>query len=79
MNEEDVEKNVTEKRFHNDQIMEDKFDSGDKVGVLIKKEKFDKGNKIKLEKGSHEVVKQEGYSFILDNKRSHPSKDLVKL
>ena len=59
-------------KFYND--VQDK-----KVGILSKKNIFDKGSKIKLSKDTHEVVGFEGYNLKLDNDRMHPPKDIQVL
>ena len=77
----DVEKNATEKRQHNDEVM-NKFynNSQDKtVGILNRKNVFDKGSKMKLSRDSHDVISSEGYNIKLDNERSYPPKDIVIL
>lgn len=49
------------------------------IGVLTKKDKLDKGNKIKLSRGQHDVKGILGYNIVLDNERSYPPKDIVIL
>ena len=75
---EDVQKNAELKKIHNDEILKKFFDSaeGHDVGILSKKNIFDKGSKMKLSKDKHEVKAIEGYNFVLDNGRKHPPKDL---
>jgi len=78
MTKEDVQKNAQEKRQHNAEIMQDFIEKaeGKIVGSLNRKNIFDKGSKIKLAKGSHEVVETEGYNIKLDNGKSLPPKDI---
>ena len=52
---------------------------GKTVGILNRKNIFDKGSKIKLAKDSHEIVETEGYNIKLDNGKSLPPKDLAIL
>ena len=79
MTKEDVQKNAQEKRQHNAEVMQDFLDKaeGKPLGILNRKNIFDKGSKIKLSRGSHEVVETEGYNIKLDNGKSLPPKDLV--
>jgi hypothetical protein len=81
MTREDVQKNAEKKRAHNDEIMNKFYEDiqAKTVGVLSKKDKLDKGNKIKLSKGQHEVKGISGYNIVLDNERSYPPKDIVVL
>jgi hypothetical protein len=81
MTREDVNQNAEKKREHNNEVMNNMYDKlQDKtVGILQKKNLFDKGDKIKLAKGSHKVESVEGYNFKLDNGRSLPPKDIVVL
>ena len=78
MTRDDVEKLATEKRKHNNEILNKFYDEvqDKKVGILSKKNIFDKGSKMKLSKDSHDVVGIEGYNFKLDNGRMHPPKDI---
>ena len=77
----DVDKNAAEKRQHNDEVMQKSYDNlhNKTVGILNKKNIFDKGSKMKLSKDSHDVVSSEGYNIKLDNERSYPPKDIVVL
>ena len=77
----DVEKNAAEKRRHNDEVMEKSYDNlqNKTVGILNKKNIFDKGSKMKLSRDSHDVVSSEGYNIKLDNDRTYPPKDIVIL
>ena len=79
MTKDDVQKNAQEKREHNAEVMQDFVEkaNGKTVGILNKKNLFDKGSKIKLSKDSHEIVETEGYNIKLDNGKSLPPKDLV--
>ena len=52
---------------------------GKTVGILNRKNIFDKGNKIKLSKDPHEILETEGYNIKLDNGKSLPPKDLAIL
>ena len=81
MTKEDVQKNAQEKRLHNAEVMQDFIEKaeGKTVGILNKKNLFDKGSKIKLSRGSHEILETEGYNIKLDNGKSLPPKDLVIL
>ena len=49
------------------------------VGILNRKNIFDKGSKIKLCKDTHQVLDVEGYNIKLNNGKSLPPKDLVIL
>ena len=77
MTQEDVQKNVQEKRLHSAEVMQDFIEKseGKTVGIPNRKNIFDKGSKIKLVKDSHEVVETEGYNIKLDNGKSFPPKD----
>ena len=79
MTKEDVQKNAQEKRQHNAEVMQEFLEKaeGKTVGILNKKNLFDKGSKIKLSKGSHEILETDGYNIKLDNGESLPPKDLV--
>ena len=79
MTKEDVQKNAQEKRIHNAEVMQDFIEKseGKTVGILNRKNIFDKGSKIKLSRGSHEILKTDGYNIKLDNGKSLPPKDLV--
>ena len=79
MTKDDVQKNAQEKRQHNAEVMQDFVEKakGKTVGILNKKNLFDKGSKIKLSKDSQEIVETEGYNIKLDNGKSLPPKDLV--
>ena len=81
MTKEDVQKNAQEKRHHNAEVMQDFIQKaeGKTVGILNRKNIFDKGSKIKLSKDSHEIVETEGYNIKLDNGKSLPPKDLAIL
>ena len=81
MSKEDVQKNALEKRLHDAEVMRDFIEKaeGKTVGILNRKNIFDKGSKIKLAKDSHEVVEIEGYNIKLDNGKSLPPKDLAIL
>ena len=81
MTKDDVQKNAQEKRQHNAEVMQDFVEraKGRTVGILNKKNLFDKGSKIKLSKDSHDIVETEGYNIKLDNGKSLPPKDLVIL
>ena len=78
---EDVQKNAQEKRQHNAEVMQEFLEKaeGKTVGILNKKNLFDKGSKIKLSRGSHEILETEGYNIKLDNGKSLPPKDLAIL
>ena len=54
-----------EKRIHNAEVMQDFIEKaeGKTVGILNKKNLFDKGSKIKLSRGSHEILETEGYNI----------------
>ncbi len=71
MTKEDVEKLALEKREHNNEVMAKVFEDvqGKNVGVLTKKNIFDKGDKFKLGKET-KVVDMEGYNFKLANGRT---------
>ena len=77
----DVEKNAVEKRKHNDEVMKKSYENlHDKtVGILNKKNIFDKGSKMKLSREGHDVTESEGYNIKLDKERSYPPKDIVVL
>ena len=77
----DVEANATEKRQHNDEVMQKSYDNlqNKTVGILNKKNIFDKGSKMKLSRDSHDVISSEGYNIKLDNDRTYPPKDIVVL
>jgi len=76
-----VQNNAQEKRQQNEEVMKDYVEKveGKTVGILNKKNLFDKGSKIKLSKDSHEIVEADGYNIKLDNGKSLPPKDLVIL
>ena len=78
---EDVKKNAHEKRLHNAEVMQEFIEKaeGKTVGILNKKNIFDKGGKIKLSKASHDIIETEGYNIKLDNGKSLPPKDLAIL
>ena len=78
---EDVQKNANEKRNYNSEVFNKFYDDiqGKKLGILSKKNIFDKGSKMKLSKDTYEAVDYEGYNIKLDNGRMHPAKDLVIL
>lgn len=69
------------KRQHNDEVMQKSYDNlqNKTVGILNKKNIFDKGSKMKLSRDSHDVVSSEGYNIKLDNDRTYPPKDIVVL
>ena len=75
----DVEKNAAEKREHNNEVMQKVSEDvqNNTVGILNRKNIFDKGSKMKLSRDTHEVIGSEGYNFKLDNGRMHPAKDIV--
>ena len=79
MTKEDVQKNAQEKRQHNAEVMQEFIEKaeGKTVGILNRKNVFDKGSKIKLSRGSHEILETDGYNIKLDNGKSLPPKDLV--
>ena len=81
MTKEDVQKNAQEKRLHNAEVMQDFIEKaeGKTIGILNRKNIFDKGSKIKLTGGTHEIVETEGYNIKLDNGKSLPPKDLAIL
>ena len=81
MTQEDVQKNAQEKRLHYAEVMQDFIEKaeGKTIGILNRKNIFDKGSKIKLAKDSHEIVETEGYNIKLDNGKSLLPKDLVIL
>lgn len=68
---------AAEKRKHNNEIIHkfynDVQDRG--VGVLPKKNTPDKGSRVKLSRGTHDVVGPGGYNFKLGGDRVHPPKD----
>ena len=68
-----------EKREHNNEVMQKVFEDvqNKTVGILNRKNIFDKGSKMKLSRDTHEVIGSEGYNFKLDNSRMHPAKDIV--
>ena len=76
MTKEDVQRNAQEKRIHNAEVMQDFIEKAEGKTV-DKKNIFDKGSKIKLSGGSHEILETEGYNIKLDNRKSLPPKDLV--
>ena len=51
---------------------------GKTIGILNRKNTFDKGSKINLAKDS-EIVETEGHNIKLDNDKSLPPKDLAIL
>ena len=77
----DVQKNAQKKRLHNAEVMQDFIEKAEvkTIGILNRKNIFDKGSKIKPSKDSHEVVETEGYNIKLDNGKSLPPKDLAIL
>jgi hypothetical protein len=77
----DVQQNAEAKRKHNEEIMQKFYDKAkdQPVGILSKKNIFDKGSKMKLSRDKHEIEGIEGYNFVLDNGRKHPPKDLKVL
>ena len=79
MTKEDVQNNAQEKRLHNAEVMQNFIEKaeGKTIGILNRKNIFDKGSKIKLSKDSHEILETEGYNIKLDNGKSLPPKDLV--
>jgi len=81
MNREDVQRNAEEKRKYNEEVLNEFYDKveGKNVGILNKKNLFDKGSKMKLSKDSQKVIGMEGYNIKLDNDRSYPAKDIVLL
>ena len=81
MTKEDVQKNAQEKRLHNAEVMQDFLEKaeGKTVGILNRKNIFDKGSKIKLSGGSHEILETKGYNIKVDNGKSLPPKDLAIL
>ena len=81
MTKEDVQKNSEIKRQHNLEVLQNFYDEieGKTVGILNKKNIFDKGSKMKLSRDSHKVIGLEGYNIKLDNNRSYPAKDIVVL
>ena len=68
-------------RKHNDEAMQKSYENlqNKTVGILDKKSIFEKGNKMKLSRDSHDVISSEGYNIKLDNERSYPPKDIVIL
>jgi hypothetical protein len=64
---------------HNQQVYKTvPFDTGDKVRILEKKEKFDKGKK-KFSKEVYTIDKREGYKLIIkDEKRKLKPSELLK-
>jgi len=54
---EDVQKNAQEKRLHNAEVLQDLIEKaeGKTIGILNRKNIFDKGSKIKLSKSSISV------------------------
>ena len=58
MTKEDVQRYAQEKRLHNAEVMQEFLEKaeGKTVGILNRKNIFDKGSKIKLAKDTHEVV-----------------------
>ena len=64
---------------HNQQVYKTvPFDTGDKVRILEKKEKFDKG-KQKFSKELYTIDKREGYKLIIkDEKRKLKPSELLK-
>ncbi len=76
---EDVQRNAEEKRKHNDEILNKFYEEieGKTVGILNRKNIFDKGSKMKLGKGG-KVIGMEGYNIKLDT-GSYPAKDIVLL
>ena len=55
MTKEDIQKNAQEKRLHNAEVMQDFIEKaeGKTIGILNRKNIFDKGSKIKLSRSSH--------------------------
>lgn len=76
MTKDDVQMFADEKRKHNNEVMEKFYEDvqGKNVGILSKKNIFDKGSKFKLGK-NHTVEGMEGYNFRL-NDRTYPPKDI---
>ena len=76
-----MKKNAQEKRHHNAEVLQDFIEKseGKTVGILNRKNIFDKGSKIKLSKDSHEIIETEGYNIKLDDGKSLPPKDLAIL
>ena len=81
MTKEDGQNNAQEKRQHNAEVMQDFIEKaeGKTIGILDRKNIFDKRSKIKLSRDSHEIVEIEGYNIKLDNGKSLSPKDLVIL
>ena len=81
MTKEDVQKNSEAKRQHNLEVLHKFYDEveGKTVGILNKKNVFDKGSKMKLSRDSHKAIGIEGYNIKLDSGRSYPAKDIVVL
>ena len=77
---EDVQNHAKEKRKHNEEVLNKFYEEveGKTVGILNRKNIFDKGSKMKLAKGG-KVIGLEGYNIKLDNDRSYPAKDIVVL
>lgn len=63
----DVQKKTEEKRIHRGERLNNFYtDIQNKtVNILIKKNKLDKGNKIKLDHREHKVVGVEGYNLLI--------------
>ena len=74
----DVEKNAAEKREHNNEVMQKVSEDvqNKTVGIINRKNTFDKGSKMKLSRDTREVIGSEGYTFKLDNGRMYPAKDI---
>ena len=77
---EDIQNNAKEKRKHNEEVLNKFYEEveGKTVGILNRKNIFDKGSKMKLAKGG-KVIGLEGYNIKLDNDKSYPAKDIVVL
>ncbi len=78
MTEEDVLMNIREKVAHNDDVM-NKFDKrveNRQVGILTKKNVFDKGSKTIIGKTKHDIVGRDGYRYVLDNGEKYVPKSL---
>ena len=72
-------RHIVNDTFHNQQLYKTvPFDTGDKVRILEKKEKFDKG-KQKFSKELYTIDKKEGYKLIIkDEKRKLKPSELLK-
>ena len=67
------------KKSPDEMTKEDVQKNAQTLGILNRKNIFDKGSKIKLSKDSHEILETDGYNIKLDNGKSLPPKDLVIL